>query len=259
MRALIAAVCVGTALALVAASAQAQGFSISAKATAKKIQSDLVPAYSPADTGQTDCAGKPITGPGHGDDESDNPAILATPFLRSSKCKFESGKVTYQVGKDAQVQLKKVSCGGTPYSGSLCAHTKVLNTIMDLDVDKKGTVTAKVCLAPNGSETQATIQWVTGSVGLITCSNGNCKGTIPPVTADPCPDVDKVSELRRFEVFDGPDKASTVISGATLGSCCGPGQVVAGPIPVSTFPPCGTSTQDVMAEMGYINQGVQPK
>ena len=251
MRVLIAVACVGAAAAL--AVSPAHGFSISAKATAKKIQGDLVPAYSPV-----------VTGSGTGDDEGDSPAILATPFLRTSgatgegrNCTFESGKVTFQVGKDAQVQLKKLSCGGTPYTGSLCAHTKVLNTIMDQDVDKNGVATPKVCLAPNGSNTEATIQWVTGSVGLITCSKGSCKGTIPPVTADPCPDVDKVSELRRFEVFDGPDKASTTISGATLGSCCGPGQIVAGPIPVSTFPPCDTSTQDVLGEMGYINQGIR--
>jgi hypothetical protein len=257
MRVLIAAVCVGTAVAL--AVPPAHGFSISAKAAAKKIQADLVPAYSPVDTGAVDGDGNPTTGSGHGDDEGDNPSILATPFLRSSKCTFETGKVTYQVGKDAQVQLKNVKCDGTPYDGSLCAHTKVLNTIMDEDVDKNGVVTPKVCLSPAGTSTEATLQWVTGNVGRVACSKGQCKGTIPPVLADPCPDVDKVSELRRFEVFDGPDEGSTTILGATLASCCGPGQVVAGPIPVSTLQPCDTSTQDVMAGMGYINQGVQPK
>jgi hypothetical protein len=76
------------------------------------------------------------------------------------------------------------------------------------------------------------------------------------VLADPCPAVDKVSELKKVEVFDGDDFASTTILGSTLAVCCGPGQTTVG----SAAPgaPCTTSTQDVMGEMGIVTQGVTP-
>jgi hypothetical protein len=245
MRALIAAVCVGTAVSLVAQTAQ--GIGISAKMKSKKVQADLVPAYYPASTGS-----------GTGDDEGDDPAILGTPVQRG-KCTFESGKVQVQAGKDDKIQLKGVNCNGTPYSGSLCAHRKVLSTIMDEDIDKKGVSTPKVCVTPDGASTsENTISFTTGAIGLISCSNGKCKGTLPPVTADPCPDVDKVSQVTRVEVFDGPEEGVLQIAGAAIGACCGPNQNAAGPIPVSPFCPVG-STQDVFAEMGYVTQGVTPK
>lgn len=243
MRLLIASVCVGAAVAFAAPAAQ--GIGISTKTKAKKVQGDLVPAYSPADTGS-----------GTGDDENDNPALLDTPVLRGN-CTFEAGKFKLQVGKDAAVKLKGVTCGGTPYSGSLCAHTKTMATITDEEIDKEGNSTPASCISPALTETAGTQQFVTGNVGLITCTDGTCQGTIPPVATDPCPDVDKVTELRRFEVFDGPDSGTLTYSGVTLKTCCGPGMTVAGFLP-PIGAPCNTSTQDVMGEMGYIVQGAQP-
>ena len=220
------------------------GLGISSKAKAGKVQGNLVQAYSPAGSS------------GHGDDESDSPALLGTAAQRGA-CTFTQGKFKAQVGKDASVQLKGVDCGGTPYSGQLCAHTKTLATIMDEDIDKTGASSAKVCNS-TGGPIQGKINFATGNIGLITCTDGTCKGTLPVVLADPCPDVDKVAEIRRVEVFDGPDKAVQVILGSTLSACCGPTQTMVGGISASGVAPCNTSTQDVMGEMGTITQGVAP-
>jgi hypothetical protein len=244
MRLLTAAVCFGAAIALSAPVAQGTG--ISNKTKAKKVQGDLVPAYSPADTG-----------PGTGDDENEgtNTALLDTPVARTN-CTFESGKFKLQVGKDAAVKIKGMTCGGTPYSGSICAHTKTLATIMDEEIDKDGNSTPASCISPALTETANTQQFVTGNVGVITCTAGSCQGTIPPVATDPCPDVDKVTELRRIEVFNGPAVGSLTYSGVVLKTCCGPGQTVAGFLP--PIPACNAPGQDVMGEMGYISQGVAP-
>ena len=40
------------------------------------------------------------------------------------------------------------------------------------------------------------MNYVTGNIGLLTCSAGVCSGTLPVVTSDPCPAVDKVSEVK---------------------------------------------------------------
>jgi hypothetical protein len=242
MRLLTAAVCVGAAVAFAAPAAQ--GIGISAKTKAKKVQGDLVPAYSPADTGA-----------GTGDDEADNPALLDTPIARTG-CTFEAGKFKLQVGKDASVKIKGMTCAGTPYTGSICAHTKTLATITDEEIDKEGNSTPVSCISPALTETAGTQQFVTGNVGVITCEDGTCQGTIPPVATDPCPGVDKVTELRRFEVFNGPAIGTLTYSGVTLKTCCGPGQTVAGFLP--PVPACSAPGQDVMGEMGYINLGVQP-
>jgi hypothetical protein len=217
------------------------GLGISAKLKSKKVQGDLVPAYYPQSSGS-----------GTGDDEGDSPALLGTAVQRGA-CTFSAGKFKLQQGKDGQVQLTGVTCGGTPYSGQLCAHTKQLATIMDEDLDKTGASTAKTCTS--GIPIQGKINFSTGNIGSLTCSNGTCKGTLPVVTTDPCPDVDKVSELRRVEVFDGNDKASITTMGTTLAACCGPNQTTVGGISVSGTAPCNTSTQDVMAEMGIVTQG----
>lgn len=225
------------------AGAPAFGLGIPAKAKAGKVQGNLVPAY------------KPSTGSGTGDDENDSPAFLSTASERSTNgCIFTQGKFKAQVGKDAAVQLKGVTCGTMPYTGQLCAHTKILSTIMDEEIDKTGASAAKTCVSVVHIEGK--MNFVTGNIGLLTCTDGTCKGTLPVVTTDPCPDVDKVTELRRLEVFDGPDKASVVTLGTTLAACCGAGQTTVGSTAVSATAPCTTSTQDVMGEMGTITQGV---
>jgi hypothetical protein len=243
MRVLITAICLGTAVAL--AAPPVQGIGVPAKTKAKKVQANLVPAMYPADTGR-----------GTGDDEGDDPAFLDTATPRSN-CIFDAGKVKLQVGKDASVKIKGVRCGGTPYSGSLCAHSKILSSIMSEEIDKSGNSTPVVCNSTAG-DIAGDMNFVTGNHGLLTCSAGSCEGTLPPVTTDPCPDVDKVTAVRRFEVFDGPDFANIPVLGTNLKACCGPGQTLVGGILASGAAPCNTSTQDVMAELGTINHGIQP-
>lgn len=243
MRVLMLTAAIGTAVAL--AAPPVQGIGVPAKTKAKKVQANLVPAVYPADTGR-----------GTGDDEGDDPAFLDTATFRSN-CTFDSGKVKLQVGKDASVKMKGVKCGGTPYTGSLCAHSKIVASIMSEEIDKAGNSTPVVCNSSAG-DIAGDVNFVTGNHGLLTCSAGSCEGTLPAVTTDPCPDVDKLTEVRRFEVFDGPDSLTLSVLGTNLKACCGPGQTLVGGIGVSASPPCNTSTQDVMAEMGTIVHGIQP-
>jgi hypothetical protein len=215
----------------------------------KSVSADLVPAHEPVDTGAAT-----------GDDENDDPAFTDVAAARST-CNFTSGKAKLQVGKDASVQMKGVKCGGTPYTGQLCAHTKILATIMDTDVDKNGIATPVVCITAGAGNIAGQANFVTGNIGLVTCTAGTCKGTLPVVTADPCPGVDKVAEVRRIEVFDGPAVRNAVILGTSLSACCGPTQTTVGSFAVSAQPPCNVlpgSLQDVMAEAGTITQGVAP-
>lgn len=238
-------VALGMGLAFVSASAY--GLGIPAKLKATKVQGNLVPAYYPMSSGS-----------GTGDDEGDTPALLGTAVQRSANCTFTQGKFKQQLGKDTAVQLKGVTCMGTPFSGQLCAHTKQMATIMDHDIDKKGVISgAQTCLSGT-TPLQGKINFTTGNIGSLTCSAGSCKGTLPVVTPDPCPDVDKVSEFRRLEVFDGNDSGSLVIvvGSPAIKACCGPRQTAAGSISVNTVAPCNTSTQDVLGEIGTVTQGV---
>jgi hypothetical protein len=219
-------------LALPVSSAHAIG--VGAKMKAKKILADLVPAH----------AGTEAT-------------FLGT-AARKSACEFDLGKSKMILGKDIQVQLKKVRCSGTPVADGtqFCAHTKILSTIVDEELASDGSSTAKTCISPSAANVAGKTNYVTGSIGTITCTSGTCKGVLPPVTADPCPDVDKVTEVRRLQVFDGDDSATAVVLGSTLGTCCGPGQTfIGGVAPGGGDCP---NPQDVMAEMGQILHGVTP-
>ncbi len=235
-----------TGLACVVAAPMAYGVGIPAKAKAGKVQGNLVQSYHPTDTG-----------PGTGDDENDS-AALNDAAVQSSACTFESGKFKSQVGKDTSVSLKGVKCGGTPFTGALCAHTKVLSTIMTEDIDKAGASTPKTCPVPVVLNAAGLVNYVSGNVGSLACTAGACSGTLPNVATDPCPDVDKVTELRRLEVFDGNDSLSGTVLGTTLKVCCGPTQTIAGGIPAAGAAPCNTSTQKVLAEMGTVVQGEVP-
>ena len=240
---LVAAIATG-ALLLSAASAHAVG--VGAGAKAKKVQGDLVPALAPSDTGS-----------GTGDDEGDDPAFLDTGVFRSASCTFDAGKFKAQLGKDAAVKMKGVTCGGTPYNGQLCAHIKALSTIMSEDIAKDGTSSAVTCNS-TGGDIAGKMNFVTINIGSLTCSDGSCSGTLPVVTADPCPGTDKVTEIRRVEVFDGNAKAVINSLGTNLSACCGPGQTTVGPASVSGVAPCNSApgnTQDVLGEMGTITQG----
>lgn len=237
----------GLGLALSVPSAFSLG--IPAGLKSKSVSATLVPAHKPVDTGS-----------GTGDDENDNPAFTDAAAARSA-CTFSSGKAKIAVGKDASVQMKGVTCGGTPYTGQLCAHTKILATIMDTDIAKDGTVSSVSCVTAGAGNIAGTTNFVTGNIGLLTCTAGSCKGTMPVVTSDPCPAVDKVAEVRRIEVFDGPAFRSATILGTALKACCGPGQTTVGSFAVSSQPPCDTppgSLQDVMGEAGTVTQGVAP-
>jgi hypothetical protein len=240
MNRLVTMLALGTAVAFVGSAASAQ-IGIPAKLKAGKVQGNLVPAYYPSDTG-----------PGTGDDEDDSPAFQDT-GVQSSACTFTQGKFKAQVGKDAAVALKGVTCGGMAFSGTLCAHTKILATIMSEDIDKTGATTGVMCNSTAG-DIAGKQNFVTGNIGHLTCTAGSCKGTLPVVTADPCPSVDKVAEIRRLEVFDGPDEGSATILGTTLAVCCGPHQTLVGGAAPSGAP-CNTSTQHVLAEMGTVTQG----
>jgi hypothetical protein len=237
----------GLAVALAAPIAFA--FGIPAALKSKKVSTELVPAFKPNDTGS-----------GTGDDENDDPAFTDAASPRSA-CTFIKGKAKIQVGKEASIQMKGVVCSGTPYTGQLCAHTKILATVMDEEIDKNGNATPVACVTAGAGDIAGQANFVTGNIGLITCTAGTCKGTLPVVTSDPCPGVDKVAEVRRIEVFDGPAFRSAVILGTSLSVCCGPTQTTVGNFSVSAQPPCNTppgSLQDVMAEAGTVTQGVAP-
>lgn len=242
MRKVILMAAVLAVASVVAINASAIG--IPAKAKAKKIQGNMVPAFKPVDSGTNT-----------GDDENDSPAFLDAAAARSG-CTLEQGQYKITTGGSTAVKLSGVNCGGTPFSGTLCAHTKILATILDEDIDKTGTHTPVTCPTsgvPAGIQGQT--NFVTGNVGTITCTAGKCAGLLPVVTPDPCPSVDKVAEVRRVEVFDGPDLGSLSVLGSTLSSCCGPGQTAVGNL---ALPACAGSTQDVMATSGTITQGIVP-
>ncbi len=235
--------------AIVLAAPAAYAISVPYKAKAKSIQGTLVPAFKPTDTGS-----------GTGDDENEGAnAALQDPASARSACTFEQGQYKVQVGKDASVKLTGVSCGGVPYTGNLCAHAKALATILNEDIDKTGASTPKTCISGIAGDIAGQTNWVSANIGTVVCAAGKCKGTMPQVTSDPCPDVDKVSEYRRIEIFDGPGSGSLSIGGSTLSACCGAGQTMAGSINVNGVGGCpAVPTQDVMGSGGTILQGVAP-
>lgn len=261
MKKLVAMLAFGMAGALIASAASAGPLGIPAKLKAGKVQGNLVPAYYPVN-GSMNTSGT-------GDDEDDSPALNQPAGQRSNNCTFTQGKFKAQVGKDAAVALKGVTCGGTAFTGTLCAHTKVLATIMNEDIDKTGATAGATCTTTAG-DIAGNTNFVTGNIGTLNCSAGSCSGTLPTVIADPCPATDKVAELRRLEVFDGPAQGSAVVLGTSLKVCCGPKQTFVGGIPSTTNvggTPCAASTttdeanggtQDVLGEMGTVTQGVAP-
>ena len=242
-----AKIAVLVAAAFTLSSSAAFGIGISAKLKSKKMQGDLVPAYAPTDTGSNT-----------GDDENDSPAFNEGASVRQSNCTFEKGSFKFQTGKDGQVKLSAVKCGGTPFNGTLCAHAKAVSTILNEDIDTANVSTPKTCVAGVAGDIAGRINWVTVNIGQVTCINGACKGTLPTVAADPCPDVDKVTEYRRVEVFNGPDQRTLSVLGTNLTACCGPGQTLVGNVAANGGAPCNTSTQDVMGIGGTVLQGVLP-
>ncbi|GIW39929.1 MAG: hypothetical protein KatS3mg076_0506 [Candidatus Binatia bacterium] len=138
----------------------------------------------------------------------------------------------------------------------LCAQIEVLSTIMDEDIDKDGNSTPKTCFAGSVAIHGKT-NYSVSQVERIDCKKGNCKGVLGITTGsgDPCPDVDKVTEVRHVRVADGPTISSKTIFGNTLKACCFEGSVVAGGFTPDN-PDCTTVDQDLLAEMGTVTQGL---
>jgi hypothetical protein len=208
---------IGVAVTLAYATSAFADAGMWAKWKAKTIKADLVQSYQ-GDDGTLGVPNTPNADP------------------TSSKCIFQKGKAILKMGKDTKIILKGVECNGQLFTGSLCAHTKALSTIASHEYDELGNGTAVNCYSdPNETQDLAgTTTYASGAVGTVLCSKpGKCKGFLGTVTTDPCPAVDKISMLREVEVFDDDVIGGKFISGATLKSCCGPGEVMAGPIGVA--------------------------
>ena len=182
----------------------ALAISMGPKAKAKKVGGDFAQAYAcgASATDPIDCQGTQLS-----------------PAATKSTCTLDGGKFKVQTGKDMFVLLKGVDCGGTPPS-AVCVQVEGLSTIMDEDRDKDGNLTPETCTF-QGLNLEGTSSYSNIFVGDVACdAKGKCKGTIPSITADPCPDVDKVTEIRRVRVFDGP-AASTFepIPGIVIALC----------------------------------------
>ena len=103
---------------------------------------------------------------------------------------------------------------------------------MDEEIDKGGISSPETCTFPVlNLPVEGTSNYTASSVGTIPCdTKGNCKGTVPTVADDPCPDVDKLLEVRRIRVFDGPESNLVeIVPGVSLGACDPINQVLARP------------------------------
>lgn len=178
--------------------------SMGPKAKGKKVGGDFAQAYQcgASATDPIDCEGTQLS-----------------PAAPKSTCTLDGGKFKVQTGKDMFVLLKGVDCGGASPS-AVCVQVEGLSTIMDEDRDKDGNLTPETCTFQS-IPLEGTSSYSNIFVGDVTCdAKGKCKGTIPSVSQDPCPDVDKVTEIRRVRVFDGP--AASVFNplpGVTIAIC----------------------------------------
>ena len=260
----------GIGLAVIAlASLPVSATVIPAKMKSKKVQGDLVPAYACDPTDPDPACSNSLqirscsdgSGPCVGDASCTGGGTCTEGVITKSNayghnCIFESGNFKIQSGKDTQVQLKKVSCIEASPPSQLCGHIASYSTITDLNIDTKGVITPKTCTHPVAGNIAGTANYAIAQQGTLTCdSKGSCKGVLPVVAADPCPDVDKVSQYIRLEVFDGSSFVSIDVGGAVLKGCCGRNQnLVGGGFPVSAVAPCNTAEQDSLAVGGTVVQ-----
>ena len=214
---------------------------IGAKWKAKKVIANLVTAYEGDPNNIKDTFNKP-TQP-------------------KSDCIFKTGTIKIKAGKEASLKIVGMECPkGTPYNGSICAHTKALSTIANQELDKDNNVISDPNSTPplecvsSGLHLEGKANYAAGAAQVLTCTDGKCKGTLAQVTSDPCPTVDKISQLLEVTVYDGGDLLDIPVSGSNLKTCCGEGEYVAGGIP-ALAPPCATSTQQPFAVMGTYLQG----
>jgi hypothetical protein len=153
--------------------------------------------------------------------------------------------------------------GGAPIPGDcqatkrtlLCSEETILSTIMDQERADDGTLTPKSCIQTVNVAGKS--NYVISSIGFLSCKSGTCKAVLANNISgggDPCPDVDKVSEVRRMTVMDSYHVGEANVLGNTLRACCEPGAAAVGGAPIA----CGNTNQDVLAEMGNVVQGVAP-
>jgi hypothetical protein len=137
----------------------------------------------------------------------------------------------------------------------LCAEQTILSSIMDQERADDGTLTPKTCF--QGTNIEGKSNYVVATVGYLSCKSGTCKAVLGNnAGGDPCPDVDKVNEVRRMTVMDGPVVGSANVLGNTLRACCEPDAHAVGGSGGKIE--CGNINQDVLGEMGTVVQGVAP-
>jgi hypothetical protein len=255
--------------ALLGLAVPALGTDIGAKLKSNKVQGDLIPAYACVpDDPSVDCSGSlqvrscsDGTGPcGSSADCTAGGTCTVGAVTKSSAygrtCTFEKGTFKVQSGKATNVQLVKVSCTGAPLPTELCAHVVQFTTIVDRNIDSKGNATPTICNNPVAGDVAGTSSFAVAQRGTLTCSTkGTCKGVLPQSIIDPCPTVDKVYQVVRIDVFDGPVFASVNVGGGTtLQACCGRNQTVIANVLTSDQPDCQGTTQDVLATSGTVLQ-----
>lgn len=268
-RLVIARIVIGALLVFGASTAFAFQFTnqvgFSQKLKASKLTTDLVPAYACSDT-DTDpgCSNSFLVGGGGIGTTNPAPGNLTKSAMSGNNCTFLTGKVTMAVGKDTQVQLTGVSCGGgsppvLKNSGKLCGQTVGYSTLSNVLIDKKGAVTEVTPCGTtasgfiNGSSNYTTAIVAT-SIGP--CSKGKCKGALSATgqqSQNPCPHSDTISETRRIEIFDGDEIATIGAFGANLEVCCGLNQQILPGIAVD--PGHCPAPQDVLAVPGTLSRG----
>ena len=245
--------------------------SIPAKLKSSKVQGDLIPAFAcePSDT-TADCSGSVQTstcsGSGDGCGLFDPPCPsgetcsggnVTKSALNGRGCTFEKGSFKFQTGKDTAVQVSGLKCtGATP--SALCGHISGYFSIMSQNVDAKGNVTPINCPTLPTGNPAGTSNFAIAYFGSLTCdAKGNCKGVLP-VTNNPCPGVDAVSQVTSVDVFDGPASVSFVNlngSGLTLKGCCGTNQYLIPGANTGEQEACqNAGKQDVLATMGTVTQ-----
>ncbi len=240
---------------------------------AKKLQTDLVPAYACGDDdADPGCSGSLLVGGGGAGTTDPAPGNQTKSKKTGNNCTFQSGTVKMQVGKDTQVQLKGVACGGDPpinpdplkEGGSLCGQTIAYSTLSNVLIDKKNVVTE---IEPCGTTASGFIQGSSNYTTAIVaatigpCAKGTCKGVLSSAaqqSENPCPQSDTISETRRIEIFDGGDVAKLSVLGAELSVCCGLNQQIVPGVGITQIPQPSlgcNNRQDVLAVPGSVSRG----
>jgi len=260
------------ALALYAGTSSA--VSISAKLKSKKLLGDLVPAYacSPGDADPFECHEsllvKGCTNNPQlscaGDTDCGGPGLCSGPVPSKSlqnghDCSFTKGAFKILAGKEVQIQVQGMNCNaGSPVPTGVCANIATYATIANENIDSHGNPTPVVCTAAIVGDIAGTSNYAIAQMDTIPCdaTTAKCQGSIPLSTTDPCPSVDKIAQVARVEVFDGPDSAVQNVIGTNLFACCSPYAEAAGGSAVShAVPPpngCQGSVQDVLAVAGTV-------